>query len=58
MNVLNGNCMEYDDVKEMFVILFFSIIAIIAGHWGEATSTNRSHKEAQDSKEEEEEGSK
>lgn len=51
------DCTESDDAVDIFVIFFFPIIAIITGHWGEAASTYRSHKEAQDSKEEEEEGS-
>lgn len=44
-----------------FLPLFFLLIlfiAIIAGYWGEEASPHRSHKETQDSKEEEEERSK
>lgn len=37
--------------------IFLLIVAAAAGHWGEATGTDRSYKEAQDSKEKEEEGS-
>lgn len=41
-------------VEDVFLNFF---ISIVAGHWWEATRPHRSRKEAQDSKEEEEEGS-